>query len=281
MHALRRWLRTPKGIFALMLLACTVPAAAAAGWRLVTPGLVAAILTAGALDAPLLRWRRGKWTLPDGAFLTGWLVALVLSPHEPWTHAAATAALAIGAKHLWHAGRANVLNPAAAGLVASYHLLDTGQSWWGALPELSPLWLHTALLAGGIYITNRVNKLPLVLSFLGAYFCLFTATAFVGDPRHVAEIFRTPDINAVIYFSLVILTDPPTSPAKYPGQWVFGIIVATASYAVFMLFGVAYFLLAGVLAGNAWEAWRRMRRRGQTAGEARSGAGQLAPTLPP
>jgi len=106
-----------------------------------------------------------------------------------------------------------------------------------------------------------VNKLPLVLSFLGVYFCLFTATAFLGDSRHVAEIFRSPDIDAVIYFTLVILTDPPTSPAKYRGQWVFGIIVATVSYAVFMVFGVAYFLLAGVLAGNVWEAWRRAHRR--------------------
>jgi hypothetical protein len=46
---------------------------------------------------------------------------------------------------------------------------------------------------------------------------------------------------------------------------VFGIIVATASYAVFMVFGVAYFLLAGILAGNVWEAWRRAHRRSRAA----------------
>jgi Na+-translocating ferredoxin:NAD+ oxidoreductase RnfD subunit len=117
------------------------------------------------------------------------------------------------------------------------------------------------LLAGGLYLTSRVNKLPLVLTFLGAYFCLFTATAFLGDARHVAEIFRSPDIDAAIYFTLVILTDPPTSPPKYQGQWVFGLITAVASYAVFMAFGVAYFMLAGVLVGNVWEAWQRVHKR--------------------
>jgi hypothetical protein len=65
----------------------------------------------------------------------------------------------------------------------------------------------------------------------------------------------------VIYFTLVILTDPPTSPAKYRGQWIFGIIAAVVGYAVFMTFGVVYFLLAGVLAGNVWEAWQRVNRR--------------------
>lgn len=175
-----------------------------------------------------------------------------------------TSVLAVLSKYVLRTRQANVFNPAALALVLMFYAMPHGQSWWGALPEVTPLWLRAVLLAGGIYLTNRVNKLPLVLSFLGVYFCLFTATAFLGDSRHVAEIFRSPDIDAVIYFTLVILTDPPTSPAKYQGQWVFGIIVATVSYAVFMMFGVAYFLLAGVLAGNVWEAWRRAHRRSRS-----------------
>jgi Na+-translocating ferredoxin:NAD+ oxidoreductase RnfD subunit len=103
--------------------------------------------------------------------------------------------------------------------------------------------------------------MPLVLSFLAAYFVLFTATAFFGNPQWVAEIFRSPDIQAALYFAFIILTDPPTSPAKYPDQLVCGVIVAVVSYAVFEWFGVVYFLLAGVLVGNVWEAWRRFNRR--------------------
>jgi Na+-translocating ferredoxin:NAD+ oxidoreductase RnfD subunit len=146
-------------------------------------------------------------------------------------------------------------------MVLMFYVLPMGQSWWGALPEVSPMWLRAVLLAGGIYITNRVNRLPMVLCFLGAYFLLFTATAYLGDPRRSAEIFRSPDLDAVLYFALIILTDPPTSPAKYRGQWIYGIIVAAVSYVVFEIFGAAYFLLAGVLAGNVWEAWRRVHRQ--------------------
>jgi Na+-translocating ferredoxin:NAD+ oxidoreductase RnfD subunit len=125
------------------------------------------------------------------------------------------------------------------------------------------VWLHAALLVGGIYIADRVNKLPLVLSFLGAYFLVFTVTAYLGDPRRVAEIFRSPDVEAVLFFALIILTDPPTSPARYRDQWICGIIVAAVSYLVFEVFGVVYFLLAGALAGNVWAAWRRVHRHSQ------------------
>ncbi len=55
------------------------------------------------------------------------------------------------------------------------------------------------------------------------------------------------------------LTDPPTSPVKYPDQLVCGVIVAVVSYAVFEWVGAAYYLLAGVLVGNLWEALSRMR----------------------
>ena len=155
---------------------------------------------------------------------------------------------------------ANVFNPAALAIIASFYVFHTGQSWWGALPEVA-LPVQLVLAATGIFIADRVNKMPLVLSFLGVYFFLFTVSAFAGDPQRVAEVFRAPDLHAAVFFAFIILTDPPTSPAKYPDQLICGALVATAAYAVFELQGAVYYLLAGVLVGNVWEAWRRTRRR--------------------
>lgn len=117
------------------------------------------------------------------------------------------------------------------------------------------------LFATGVFITDRVNKLPLVLVFLGSYYLLFTASAFLGNPGHVVEIFRTPDLQEVLFFSFFILTDPPTSPAKYSDQLICGVIVAAVSFGFFEWVGAAYYLLAGVLVGNVWEAWRRIQSR--------------------
>ena len=68
-------------------------------------------------------------------------------------------------------------------------------------------------IATGIFITDRVNKMPLVLAFLGIHFLLFTIAAYVSDPTPVVEIFIAPDLHMALFFAFFILTDPPTSPA--------------------------------------------------------------------
>jgi Na+-translocating ferredoxin:NAD+ oxidoreductase RnfD subunit len=243
-----------------VLIGLVALAAAGEGTMRVLPGVTAAALAAMAVDVPILRWRRGAWEFPSGALLTGLIVAMLLTPFEPWYVAVCTAAVAILSKYLVRTRSANVFNPAAVAIVVTFYVFETGQSWWGALPDL-PAWTLAVLIGSGAFITYRVNKAPLVLTFLGTYWLLFTVIAFAGDPAHVAEIFRSPDLQMALFFACFILTDPPTSPVRYRGQVVCGVIVAVVSVAVFQWLGAVYYLLAGVLAGNLWEARQRVRAR--------------------
>ena len=257
----KRFFKTPKGLLILILAILIAMAAPGQGIGTVAPGLGFAMLAAGLVDLLILRVRKQVWEFPSGAVLTAMIVAMVLRAQEPWYVPAVTSVAAVGSKYLFRSRFANVFNPAALAIIGAFYVFHSGQSWWGALPEVTP-WAQVVLIATGVYIADRVNKMPLVLAFLGAYFLLFTVTAFVGDPRWVAEIFRPPDVEAALFFAFIILTDPPTSPAKYPDQIVCGVIVAAVSYAFFEWAGVVYYLLAGVLVGNLWEAWRRAVRRG-------------------
>jgi len=256
--ALRRFARTPKGLLVVVLAVLTAIAAASDGVRLVAPGLTGAIVAAMAVDAPILRVGEGQWVFPDGAMLTGWIIAMILSPHDVWWVAAVTSVVAIASKHAFRGKSANVFNPAALALVVTFYVFDTGQSWWGALAEGPPVAL-VALFATGIFITDRVKKVPLVLSFLGVYYLLVTVGAFVSQPAQVAELYRVPDVNAALFFAFFMLTDPPTSPPRYRDQLWYGAIAAAAGFAVFELLGAAHFLLSGLLVANAWEWWRRRR----------------------
>ncbi len=262
-----RFLGTPKGILIVILAVLLALAAPGQGWRHVAIGLAAAIVAAGGIDIVILRIRKKVWEFPSGAILSAMIVAMVLRAQEPWYVLAFTASVAVVSKYVFRGKTANVFNPAALAIVVSFFVFHTGQSWWGALVDMTPV-AKLALLAGGAFIADRVNKMPLVLTFLGAYFTLFTVMSFLGNPLDAAEIFRSPDAEAALYFATVILTDPPTSPTRYRDQVVYGLIVAVISFAVFEITGVVYYLLAGLLAGNVWEAWRRARRRaGQSGNE--------------
>jgi Na+-translocating ferredoxin:NAD+ oxidoreductase RnfD subunit len=262
-----RFFGTPKGMLIVILAVLLALAAPGQGWHHVAIGLTAAIATAGGIDAVILRIRKKIWEFPSGAILSAMIVAMVLRSQEPWYVLAFTASVAVVSKYIFRSKTANVFNPAALAIIVSFCVFHTGQSWWGALVDMRPV-AKLALLAGGAFIADRVNKMPLVLTFLGAYFALFTVMSFIGTPLDAAEIFRSPDAEAALYFATVILTDPPTSPPKYRDQMVYGLIVAVISFTVFEITGVVYYLLAGLLAGNVWEAWRRASRRtGQSGNE--------------
>lgn len=283
--ALRRFFSTPKGLLILILVVLAGAAAPGEGLRVVAPGLLAGVGAAAAIDLVFLRIRNKAWEFPDGAVLTGLFIAMVLSPHVPWHVSALASAIGIVSKYVLRGRSANVFNPAALALVVVFYTSGAGQNWWGALAELPPAAL-ILLVGTGVFIADRVNKMPSVLTFLGVYYLLFTVRAFAGAPERVVEVFRAPDLHMALFFAFFILTDPPTSPPRYRAQIFYSLIVAVTSYAFFEFVGSVYFLLAGVLAGNLWEAYRRRRAyaapsRAVPAGRASSPAMDRAASRPP
>jgi hypothetical protein len=260
---LLRFARTPKGLLLIILVGLAAVASLKVGADVVATKVMVAAAAAASIDVVLNYIRRRVWTLPDGAVLTGMIVAFVLRPEETWLVLVGTVAAAILIKHALRTHWSNVLNPAAFALVVSAIVLNTGQSWWGALPDLGIIGA-VLVLASGAFIAERLNKLPMVLAFFGTYFAMFTVASFFRSSA-VAETFVTPDLQAALFFAFFMLDDPPTSPVRHEDQVVFGIIVATVAYFIYMRFGGVYYLPAGLLAGNVWESGRRVvLSRGRT-----------------
>jgi Na+-translocating ferredoxin:NAD+ oxidoreductase RnfD subunit len=256
----RRFMRSPKGHVLLLLSALTALGLIVTGTRQSAEVTALAVTTAVGLDIAFWAVRKREFVAPSGALLTGLIVALVLSPIERWYIVVLTAAIAIASKHLLRTRWSNIFNPAALAIVVVGFALGSVQSWWGALPDAGLFGaLEVALL--GVLIVNQINKFPLVLSFLGVYYGLFTLATFVADPAISSEVFRSPDVHAALFFAVFMLDDPPTSPVRYVDQVIFGTLVACVSYAVFLRWGPVYYLSAGLLVGNAWESVRRYLQR--------------------
>ena len=256
---LRAFFRTPKGQLLLVFLPLVVAAIWSAGAQSAAE-LFIAVAVSVIIDLPILRARVNKWVFPSGATLTGMIIGMILSPHEPWYVVAVASAAAILSKYAFRTASANVFNPAALALLLAFVAFGAEESWWGALPDL-PLIALALVAAGGLYLAVHLNKLPSVVVFLLAYFAAFTLLSYSGDPKRVWEVYRTPDLHAVVFLALFMVTDPPTSPPKPREQVIYAVICAVITVLTFIWGGGAYFLLTGVLVGNVWEAWRRTRAR--------------------
>jgi Na+-translocating ferredoxin:NAD+ oxidoreductase RnfD subunit len=253
-QAARFW-RTPKAWLLLAFAPLLLLGARAEGWQAALPHVLMAVAGACAVDLVALRIRRGAWGWPTSALLSGLIVGFVLGPETPPMVTFAVGVLASASKYLLATRRGHIFNPAALALWLSVVLAATDQSWWGALPDVAWPWLPV-LAVGGVLVTDRLDKLPLVLSFLGIYFGLFTVVAF-GDPVRVSEMFRAPFVQAALFLAFFMLTDPPTSPARRADQVWIGALVGVVSVLAQVLGAGQSYLLIGLLAGNVALAIRR------------------------
>jgi Na+-translocating ferredoxin:NAD+ oxidoreductase RnfD subunit len=220
-------------------------------------GIINGIVAVGvslAADIVCCLIEKRKRIVPDGAVITGLIITLILSTTTAWYIVAATAAISILSKHLLVFKKKPIFNPAAFGLLLSILIFRTEQSWWGAFGDL-PAWTVIFLLIGGYAVTNRVNKYPLVFSFVGTFFVLlFLMGHFhIGD---ASDALRPPFINAALFFGLFMLTDPPTSPAKYKNQIMFGILAALTGTVVYGFFGGLMYLFIGLFIGNLYHLFQ-------------------------
>lgn len=255
---LSQYLRTPKGYLLVGLLLL----AAFGSWG--TDSAVAhllhlgiAVISAVVLDLLIRGWFGYKYRLPDGAWLTGLICGLVLSATTPWALTAFASMVSILSKHIMKTNRKPIFNPAAFGLWVALLFPSAMESWWGGLPHL-PSWTIFFVLIIGYAVVDRVNKLPLVFTFLFVYVTTFLVMGLFHHDG-AAEAVRSPFIHSALFLALFMLTDPPTSPSTYRGQVGFGLLVSAISVTVCILHGGLAYLLEGLLAANIVFALMRGR----------------------
>src|SRR5216683_1737195 len=252
-------LRTPKVQLLVIFAALLLVAAPPAGGIGLLPNLLAAVLPAVLIDGIWMGIESRRVRIPTSALLSGLIIFFILSTSESWLVVAWTSCFAILSKRIVRTSREHIFNPAALALVWAPIAFGSGESWWGGLADLSWAWIGLLLVVGA-FVTDRLNKFPLVLTFLATYFGFFSLASLV-NPQSVAEMFREPFLQAALFLAFFMLTDPPTSPNRYGDQIWYGLLAALCAGAAQLLGAGQVYLLVGLLGANAVLAIVRFARR--------------------
>ena len=179
--ALKQWIKSPKGYVVFVMVALLIIASILSKDIRGIQNSIVAVSVSVILDIICCLFERRKRFKPDGAVITGLIIALILSITSAWIIVAATSMISILSKHLLIHKKKPIFNPAVFGLLLSIIIFHSQQSWWGAFGDL-PSWTILFLLIAGYTATNRINKFPQVFSFLGTYFTLlyFMETRYIG-----------------------------------------------------------------------------------------------------
>lgn len=186
--------------------------------------LASILLTIG-WDYFFLKVRRVDFFLPSAALVTGSIIGLLHSPLLPIYELFVVTFLAMFSKHFIKKGRKHLFNPAAFGLFLTGIIFFHTVSWWAAsfqefkIQNVEFIIFFLILLLPGYISVIKLRRYWIIFPFLIIYSLL----------NYVLNHFFSLFDPTVLFFALVMLPEPMTTPNKSKVQIAFGIFVALVS----------------------------------------------------
>ncbi len=171
--------------------------------------------------------------IPWAGLVTGLIIALVINPNALWYQVAIICALAMASKNFLRIGGKHIFNPAAVGLFLGGVIFNLPAGWWGVSSQTVFI-----LLLPGFVSFYRMKRFGSILSFLVVY-NLLSGFKILLDPT-------------AIFFALVMLPEPMTSPFNLKKQVFFGSIVAAAALILSYFPVFTDVLIPALLLGNVF-----------------------------
>jgi ferredoxin-NADP reductase/Na+-translocating ferredoxin:NAD+ oxidoreductase RnfD subunit len=202
------------------------------------------------LFARLYRVRTNR----DSAYITALILSLIVGPlslsniEHGLLVGAVISFFAMGSKFLIAPYRHHVFNPAAFGVLAGFLLIGTGATWWVATPKLLPF-----VTLGGLLITAKMRRGLLLSTFLLTYLALLFVYTLVtgGGVLSAADLMWSSLLyTPLLFFALVMVVEPLTSPRRQALRVVYGLSVAAGIFLLEQFVRVPYSLELSLLFGN-------------------------------
>lgn len=181
--------------------------------------------------------RRKTLFIPFAAIVTSLIIALLIDPAASWYQIGLISAIAMGSKNYIRISGRHIFNPAAMGLFLGGIILNLGVAWWGvSFQNISKLSIENLtfffiLLLPALVSAYRMRRSGSILSFIVLYAVLTSVSDLSLLPKSLLSTLLNP---ATLFFAIVMLPEPMTSPVNLKRQILYGttvvLIILALSY---------------------------------------------------
>lgn len=203
--------------------------------------LATAVGSAILFDFIFLKIRKVDLFIPVAALTSGLIISLLISPTLPFYESAVAAMSAMFFKNFIRFSRGHVFNPAGIGVFTAALLFNHNVSWWAVSFQQTVLF-YLILLSPALISIVRLRRYKIIIPFLIVY----SLTQIVNHQSSITNLTIDP---TVLFFSIVMLPEPQTTPNKQHIQILFGTFVAFAGV-IFSKFLSVDPLILSLMAGN-------------------------------
>lgn len=169
----------------------------------------------------------GVYTNKDSALISALILALIFNPAKS-THEyiilAVAAAAAMASKYIFTQGNKHLFNPAAFGAFVVATIFNKFPSWWVDNKYLLPV-----LIIGGILLLVKIKKVRTTTLFFASFVVLLgvgiliAGSSFSSYPTLISQYLTE---SPLLFFGLVMVTEPLTSPSSQKYAYIYTLIVA-------------------------------------------------------
>lgn len=179
-----------------------------------TANLLSSCLGANAIFSRIWRVRSN----PESSLITVLILVLILEPVFPPANPrgalviALAGAVSMASKYLLASRRQHLFNPAAAALFSG-QVFGSFANWWVGGTYLLPL-----VVTGCALLARKVNRLRLVGVFLAEFLVIMNALSLInglGPDMILQSALFVLGQSAVVFFAVMMLTEPMTSPKRF------------------------------------------------------------------
>ncbi len=205
--------------------------------------LVIATSSAVIFDFLFLKLRKVELFPPAAAITSGLIISLLISPTAPFYEIIVASGLAMLAKNFIRFSKGHIFNPAGIGILLSALILNHSVSWWAvSFQQTFPFLL--ILISPILVSIIRMRRHMITIPFIVVYFLLISII------NHKSLSISQLLDPTVLFFSLVMLPEPMTTPNKKTLQIIFGFFVALFAIISSKFFASIDPLIFALLAGN-------------------------------
>jgi Na+-translocating ferredoxin:NAD+ oxidoreductase RnfD subunit len=209
------------------------------------------------LDVLFTYLRRRQLFKPFAAIVTGLILTLIIDPSATWYHILTICAAAMAIKNFARFGNRHIFNPAASGLFVGWLAFQLNPSWWAATlfrgenALIFNIAIYVGLLLAAYVSLYKLRRMYSIFSYLFTYALL---TILLGSPTQ--SVIQTLVSPGVLFYALVMLPEPMTSPVSRNRQLLYGVVVSALTVGGVYLGGtlqiasVPDFSIAALLIGN-------------------------------
>lgn len=176
---------------------------------------------------------------PESSIITALILSNITGPFNllaNWNVILVISLAAMASKYIFEWNKSHVFNPAAVGAMSGI-MLGYPASWW-----IGNVYVLPVVLIGGYVVLRKIRRFHLFFSFAISYLTIL----LLANPASVRNLLLD---SALIYFAVVMLIEPLTSPQNFKKRVWFGIFVA-AVLIIYQRLGLTYSLELSLLSGN-------------------------------